>query len=67
MKAKILKNMIIDGRKVQSGDIVDVKGWLHAKKLASNRYIQFIEEEAVVEAPKESKPKAAKKETAAAK
>lgn len=65
MKARILKNMMIDGRKAVAGDIVDVKGWLHAKKLANNRYIEFIQE-SEVEAPKESKPKAAKKEKVAA-
>lgn len=44
MKAGILKNMVIDGRKVASGTIVDVKGWKHAKALANNRYIRFIED-----------------------
>jgi hypothetical protein len=44
MKAEILKNMMIDGRKVPAGTIVDVKGWKHAKSLANNRYIRFIEE-----------------------
>jgi hypothetical protein len=67
MKAQILKSMIVDGRKVVAGDIVEVKGWRHAKSLANNRYIKLIEDEApkkveekvvVVEA---EKPKATKK------
>lgn len=69
MKAEILKNMVIDGRKVASGTIVDVKGWKHAKALANNRYIRFIEDapkaESVV-AEEETKPakKAPKKKDA---
>jgi hypothetical protein len=62
MKAQILKSMVVDGRKVVAGDIVDVKGWRHAKSLANNRYIKLIEdvvaEEKVTEAPK---PKVTKK------
>lgn len=64
MKARILKSMVVDGRKVLAGDIMEVKGWLHAKKLASNRYIEFIEEtESVskVEEVVETKPKVSKK------
>ena len=67
MKAEILKSMVIDGRKVVAGDIVDVKGWRHAKALARNRYIRFIGEtpkEEIVEKATESKPKASKKKTA---
>jgi len=70
MKAEILKNMVVDGRLLQSGDIIDVKGWKHAKALNRNRYIRIIEEEAVkpkkaeapvVETPMaEEKPKAKK-------
>lgn len=59
MKAEILKNMVIDGRKVASGTIVDVKGWKHAKALANNRYIRFIEDAPKVEAvatEEEAKP-----------
>ena len=44
MKAEILKNMVVDGRLLQSGDIIDVKGWKHAKALNRNRYIRIIEE-----------------------
>ena len=48
--------MVVDGRKVVAGDIVEVKGWRHAKSLANNRYIKLIEdvvaEEKVAEAPK---------------
>jgi hypothetical protein len=78
MKAQILKTMVVDGRLLKSGDIIDVKGWKHAKALNRSRYIRIIENEAVkpvkVEAPKveapveetptaEEKPKA-KKEVA---
>ena len=63
MKAQILKSMIVDGRKLVAGDIVEVKGWRHAKSLANNRYIKLIDDapvavEEVAEAPK---PKATKK------
>ena len=62
MKAQILKSMVVDGRKVVAGDIVEVKGWRHAKSLANNRYIKLIEDvlakEKVAEAPK---PKVTKK------
>ena len=77
MKAEILKSMMVEGRLLQSGDIIDVKGWRHAKALNRNRYIRIIEETvkpAKAEAPKvetpvakppmaEEKPKA-KKEVA---
>ena len=77
MKAEILKTMVVDGRLLQSGDIIDVKGWKHAKALNRNRYIRIIEdvvkpvkaeapkvETPVAEAPMaEEKPKA-KKEVA---
>jgi hypothetical protein len=66
MKAQILKSMIVEGRKLVAGDIVEVKGWRHAKSLANNRYIKLIEEDAsklveekLAEAPK---PKATKKQ-----
>lgn len=71
MKAQILKAMISDGKMLQSGDIVDVSGWRHAKTLANNRYIKMIDEtvkvekpvvEAVIEEPiVEEKPKVSKK------
>jgi hypothetical protein len=69
MKAEILKSMLVDGRKVVAGDIVDVKGWRHAKALARNRYIRLIEDAPVkkteaVEEVVESKPKAPKKKSA---
>ena len=60
MKAEILKSMMVDGRLLQSGDIIDVKGWKHAKALNRNRYIRIIEDEAVkpvkTEAPKVETP-----------
>lgn len=66
MKAKILKKMVANGQNLVSGDIVDIKGWLNINKLASNRYIQLIEEEEKppkvealkVETPKAKAPKA---------
>jgi len=62
MKAQILKSMIVDGRKLVAGDIVEVKGWRHAKALVNNRYIKLIEEDVVEEKVAEaSKPKATKK------
>ncbi|NBR23373.1 MAG: hypothetical protein EBU08_06280 [Micrococcales bacterium] len=65
MNAQILKNMVVDGRLLQSGDIIDVKGWKHAKSLNRNRYIRIIEDEAVkpakVEAPVVETPKAEEK------
>ena len=68
MKAEILKSMLVDGRKVVAGDIVDVKGWRHAKALARNRYIRLIEDGSVKteisEEKTESKPKAPKKKSA---
>ena len=68
---------MVEGRLLKSGDIIDVKGWKHAKALNRSRYIRIIEDEvkpAKVEAPKvetpvvetliaEEKPKA-KKEVA---
>ena len=44
MNAQILKNMVVDGRLLQSGDIIDVKGWKHAKALNRSRYIKILEE-----------------------
>lgn len=62
MKAEILKSMLVEGRKLVAGDIVEVKGWKHARALASNRYIKLIEDGAVVEKVEEAeKPKASKK------
>ena len=63
MKAQILKSMIVEGRKLVAGDIVEVKGWRHAKALANNRYIKLIEDSAIetVETAEVEKPKAKKK------
>ena len=44
MQAQILKNMVVDGRLLQSGDIIDVKGWKHAKALNRSRYIKILDE-----------------------
>jgi hypothetical protein len=75
MKAQILKNMVVDGRLIEAGSIIDVKGWRHAKALNRNRYIKILDEE-TVKAPKvetvkvepveseEVKPKAKKEKLA---
>jgi hypothetical protein len=65
MKAQILKSMIVNGRKLVAGDIVEVEGWRYIKSLSSNRYIKLIEDDAP-KAVKETvdeveKPKATKK------
>ena len=57
MKAQILKSMIVDGRKLVAGDIVEVKGWRHAKSLANNRYIKLIEDVVLEEKKQAEKPK----------
>jgi hypothetical protein len=65
MKAQILKSMIVNGRKLVAGDIVEVEGWRYIKSLSSNRYIKLIEDDApkaVKEKVEEAeKPKATKK------
>ncbi len=62
MKAEILKTMVVEGRKLVAGDIVEVKGWRHAKALSNNRYIKFIDVAEVEEKVEEAeKPKATKK------
>ena len=68
MKAEILKTMVVDGRLLQSGDIIDVKGWKHAKALNRSRYIRIVEdvkpvkaEAPKVEAPVEETPTAEEK------
>ena len=62
MKAQILKSMLVEGRKLVAGDIVEFKGWRHAKSLANNRYIKFIEDNVVEEKVVEvENPKTTKK------
>ena len=65
MKAQILKSMIVEGRKLVAGDIVEVEGWRYIKSLSSNRYIKLIEDnvpKAVKEKAEEAeKPKVTKK------
>ena len=58
MKAEILKNMVVDGRRLRSGDIIVVNEWKHAKALSRNRYIRIIEDTkpVKVEAPKVETP-----------
>jgi hypothetical protein len=72
MNAQILKNMVVDGRLLKSGDIIDVKGWKHAKALNRSRYIKILDEvvkpkveakaepEVAVEKPKAKKAVASK-------
>ena len=61
MKAQILKSMIVNGRKLVAGDIVEVEGWRYIKSLSSNRYIKLIEDDASEETKQAEKPKAVKK------
>jgi len=65
MKAQILKSMIVNGRKLVAGDIVEVEGWRYIKSLSSNRYIKLIEDDApkaIKEKVEEAeKPKVTKK------
>ena len=60
MKAEILKSMLVEGRKLVAGDIVEVKGWRHAKSLANNRYIKLIEDVVLEEKKQAEKPKRTK-------
>lgn len=66
MKAEILKNMVVDGRLLKSGDIIDVKGWKHAKALNRSRYIKILDEvvKPKVEAKAEPEVEAVEKPTA---
>lgn len=73
MKAQILKNMVVDGRLLEAGTIIDVKSWKHAKALNRNRYIKILDEETPVktkvetpesEEVKEVKTKAKKEKVA---
>jgi hypothetical protein len=57
MKAKILKTLIVDGKELLSGTIVDVSGWRNAKTLEGSRYITFVYDEEIKET---SKPKVQK-------
>jgi hypothetical protein len=43
MKARILKAVVSDGKKLAIGSIVDVSGWRNAKTLVSGRYIEFLD------------------------
>ena len=61
MKAQILKSMIVNGRKLVAGDIVEVEGCKYIKSLSSNRYIKLIEDDASQETKQAEKPKATKK------
>jgi hypothetical protein len=56
MKAQILKNMVVDGRLLKSGDIIDVKGWKHAKALNRSRYIKILDEAVKPKAEPQAEP-----------
>lgn len=56
MKAKVLKQIITDGKKLIIGEIVDVSSWKNIKSLSNARYIELIEESKLeVETPEEKK------------
>ena len=59
MKAQILKNMVVDGRLLKSGDIIDVKGWKHAKALNRSRYIKILDEVVKPKAEPKAEPEVA--------
>jgi len=59
MNAQILKNMVVDGRLLQSGDIIDVKGWKHAKALNRSRYIKILDEVVKPKAEPKAEPEVA--------
>ena len=63
LRAKLLKNMTVDGKEIHAGTVVDVSGWRNYRSLESMRYIAFIaEDEAKVEKPKATKAKVEKTE-----
>ena len=54
MKAKLLKRMVVDGKVLDTGKVVDVSKWRNVKTLLSNRYIELvIEQEKEVKVTKE--------------
>jgi hypothetical protein len=59
MKAEILKTMVVDGRLLKSGDIIDVKGWKHAKALNRSRYIKILDEVVKPKAEPQAEPEVA--------
>lgn len=60
MKARVLKQIINDGKKISIGDIVEVGSWRNIKSLANTRYIELIEETPVKSEPQREKPVAEK-------
>lgn len=44
MKARILKQMTVNGEILLPSTVVDVSGWRTANSLKNNRYIEFIED-----------------------
>ncbi len=56
MKAKILKNLTVNGKEIKSGTVVDVSEWRNAKSLEGSRYITFLYEEETPKKDTKSKP-----------
>ena len=56
MKAKILKKLTVDGKTLETGDIVDVSGWRNAKSLEGSRYITFVADTEIPKKESKSKP-----------
>jgi hypothetical protein len=54
MKAKLLKQMTVNGESLVAGTVVDVSGWRNYRSLESMRYLAFIADEEV-ETPKVTK------------
>ena len=45
MKAKLLKRMTVEGKIIDAGQVIEVKGWKNLKTLISGRYIEVVLEE----------------------
>lgn len=63
MKAKILKAVVSDGKKIEAGTIVDVSAWRNAKTLISGRYIEILDQSAEKPKAKEETPVVEKETT----
>jgi hypothetical protein len=55
MKAKILKRVVHEGKKLQPGEIADISEWRNKGSLISGRYVEIL-----VEQTEETKPSIAK-------
>ena len=54
MKAKVLKALVFNGKKIEPGTTVDVSNWRNQKTLVSGRYIEILDESEIKETPKVS-------------